>query len=297
MVSSLRNAIGTLVLGLSVFTGIAFADDADTPIRIAAWNVEHLADEDGEGCRARQADNYAVLRTYIRNIDADVWLLQEVENTAALERIFDGRWTLYVDDREIPNRGWPPCYQNNGRRLGMQRTAIAIRSGLSHTRLPDIDQLDVNGYGGLRPAVRVRLELEPPVELLSVHLKSGCHSGTTRDDCPILFEQLRVLEDWLDQRSLEGHAVIVGGDFNRRMEQADDIFWADLNDGDPTPLHIAGDGEGPRCDPRYREFIDFFVLNDQAWNRYRQSSFTEHTFDAGIDPRPSDHCALVIEFG
>lgn len=282
---------------LIVLAACARADAPHQTLRIAAWNLEHLADEDGEGCRARRPEEYDIIRRYIEAVDADVWLLQEVENTAALERVFNDSWALYVDDREIPNRGWPPCYQNNGQRLGMQRTAVAVRNGLPHTRLPDIEEMDVNGYGGLRPALRIQLDLNPPVEVLSVHLKSGCHSGDTRAACSTLFEQLRVFEEWLDTRSSQGHAIIVGGDFNRRLAQPDDVFWADLNDGDPSQLYIAGQENGSQCDPRYTEFIDFFVINEEAWPRYRQGSFMEYTYDDNNQPRPSDHCPLVIEFG
>jgi len=174
-------------------------------VRLAAWNVEHLADDNGEGCRARADDDYAVMRTYIDQVDADIWFLQEVENEAALARVFGDGWAIYVDARAIPNTNWPACYDNPDQRLGMQRTAIVVRDGIEHRRLPDLNALDVEGYGGLRPGVRVTLEGNHPIDLISLHLKSGCFTGQDRDACPILFEQLRVLEAWIDEQFTDGH--------------------------------------------------------------------------------------------
>lgn len=264
-------------------------------VRLAAWNVEHLADDNGEGCRARTDDDYAVMRTYIDQVDADIWFLQEVENEAAIARVFGDGWAVYVDDRAVPNTNWPACYDNPDQRLGMQRTAIVVRNGIEHRRLPDLNTLDVEGYGGLRPGVRVTLEGDHPIELISLHLKSGCFTGRERDACPILFEQLGILEAWIDEQSANGQPVIMAGDFNRRVEMPGDEFWNDLNDGNPSSLQIAGAGTGPRCNPRYREFIDFIVFNDMGYDAYVVGSFNETTFAEEPDHQPSDHCPIAVD--
>lgn len=266
-------------------------------IRIAAWNIEHLADENGEGCRARTDADYALVSDYIRQVDADVWVLQEVENIAALERVFDGDWTMYVDQRPLPGGNWPPCYGAPNLTLGMQRTAIVVRDGVGHRRLPDFTELDVDGRDRLRPGVRIELDDAARTQIVSLHLKSGCNTGDTRDACPTLFGQLVELEDWIDAQSQDGRPVILAGDFNRRMERDGDQFWSDLNDGDPSPLYIAGAGTGPRCNPRYSDFIDFFVLNDVANGQMITGSFDETTFREPEDAQPSDHCPITIEYG
>ena len=268
---------------------------SDDTIRLAAWNVEHLADDNGEGCRARTDDDYALIRAYIDQVDADIWFLQEVENEAAIVRVFSNGWVIHVDDRAIPDKNWPACYDNPDQILGMQRTAIVVRDGIEHRRLPDLSTLDVEGYGGLRPGVRITLEGDHPIELISLHLKSGCFTGQDRDACPILFEQLRELEAWIDEQSADGHPVIMAGDFNRRLEMPGDEFWHDLNDDDPSGLHIAGAGTGPLCNPRYREFIDFIVFNDAAYDAYVMGSFNETTFAEEPDRHPSDHCPIAVE--
>jgi hypothetical protein len=58
-------------------------------IKLAAWNIEHLAEADGSGCRPRTEADYAAVRAYVAELDADVIAFQEVESKAAAERGFD----------------------------------------------------------------------------------------------------------------------------------------------------------------------------------------------------------------
>lgn len=73
---------GILTLILAPAAGIA----AD--LRIAAWNLEHLDDNEGEGCVGRTGADYAALKRRIARLDADIVALQEVENAAAAHRVF-----------------------------------------------------------------------------------------------------------------------------------------------------------------------------------------------------------------
>ncbi len=57
-------------------------------LKIAAWNIEHLAAADGEGCKPRTDADYAVLAAYAEALDADVIALQEVQSEAAARRVF-----------------------------------------------------------------------------------------------------------------------------------------------------------------------------------------------------------------
>ncbi|MCP2671332.1 endonuclease/exonuclease/phosphatase family protein [Maricaulaceae bacterium EIL42A08] len=266
----------------------------DEPLRVAAWNIEHLAAEPGQGCEPRTPEGYELVSEVISEIDADIWLLQEVENEQALKRVFgESGWVFHMEDRADTGPG-PECWgRDDGARLRMQRTAIAIREGIEHTRGEDLAALDVGGRGFLRHGVNISVQHQGGlVDIMSVHLKSGCFSGDGSDDCPRLFAQVPVLEDWIDQQSADGSAVIVGGDFNRRLARAGDSVWSDLNDGDPVALSIAGNGRGPQCNPRYREYIDFVVMNEAASRRFAEGSFAETTFAEGR--RASDHCPIAV---
>lgn len=270
------------------------APQAPEALQIAAWNIEHLAAEPGLGCEPRDQASYQLVADVIDQVDADVWLLQEIKSEQALARVFDPQeWTLHVENRPDTGSGPPWRGRDDGTRLRMQRTAVGVRAGISHERGPDLSALDVGGRGFLRHGVTVALEQHGlPLDLMSVHLKSGCFAGDGAETCPTLFEQAPVLEAWLDERSEDGRAVIVGGDFNRRLTRPDDSVWSDLDDGAPVDLVVAGDGSAPNCDPRYREFIDFLVLNEYAAGLKVAGSFAETTFEEGR--RASDHCPISM---
>lgn len=266
----------------------------DRSLRIAAWNIEHLAAVPELGCFPRDEAGYALVADVISRVDADIWLLQEIESDAALARVFDpDSWTFHVENRPDTGRG-PACRgREDGNTLRMQRTAIAIRNGIDHVRGEDLQALDTEGRGFLRHGVNITINFRgTPVDLMSVHLKSGCFSGSGASACPTLFDQVPVLESWMDAQGAAGRAVIVGGDFNRRLAVSDDPVWDDLDDGDPVALTLAGQGIGPRCDPRYQEFIDFIVLNEHAAGFKVTGSFAETVFSDGM--RASDHCPISI---
>jgi endonuclease/exonuclease/phosphatase family metal-dependent hydrolase len=259
-------------------------------LRIASWNIEHLVADTDRGCRPRSEADFQRVRDVIAQVDADVWLLQEIEGEPALARVFDpAEWVFHVEDRR-PSRRYPECRNTPGQRLSMQSTAIVIRAGIAHRRPPDLSALDVSGSGALRHGVVVELASERPLTILNTHLQSGCFEGMGRQACGNLFAQLPVLRAWFDAQS---GPVLIGGDLNRRLEADSDNFWAILNEyGD---LHITGAGIGPNCLPRFSAFIDFLILNDAARPAKIEGSFAETTFGGPVEDYPSDHCPISID--
>ena len=74
-------------------------------LRVATWNIEHLADTNAEGCVGREDADYSALAERIDTLDADVVAFQEVENAAAAQRVFDeARWSVEVSTRRRPDR-------------------------------------------------------------------------------------------------------------------------------------------------------------------------------------------------
>lgn len=294
MIRSSCVSFGLLLTACSGNTSQVAEPNQGDGLRVAAWNIEHLASGPGLGCEPRDEAGYDLVAEVIDDVDADIWLLQEIEDEEALARVFGADdWTFHVEER--PDTGSKPqCWgRDDGNRLRMQRTAIVVRENIQHTRGNDLASLDVGGRGFLRHGVTVTISHnDDEIDLLSVHLKSGCFSGDGSDDCPTLFDQIPIVEDWIDERSEAGRNVIVAGDFNRRLELADDQAWADLNDGDPVGLTIAGDGITPNCDPRYNQFIDFIVMNENAAKMMIEESFLETTFEEGR--RASDHCPISV---
>lgn len=260
-------------------------------LTIASWNMEHLAERDGSGCRPRSEADYAAMRAYAAAMDADVVALQEVESRAAAERVFDpALYTVEIEQRAGTDRKGE-CGGKPGLTINAQRTGFAIRKGVVFERLADFTALQV-GNPDLRSGVDivVRPAGGTPLRLLSVHLKSGCNAGNTRDACPVLFQQVPVLEDWIDRRAAEAMPFAVLGDFNRRMAMPGDAVWAEWDDASPPDADLArASGDAPtQCNPRYRDFIDFIVLDRRASQRL--AGFEERRYDAQA---LSDHCAIT----
>lgn len=297
MMKNWAAALGVL-WGVSACTELDVTASQPGTVRIAAWNIEHLAALDGMGCAPRDEAGYARVAAIIDEVNADIWLLQEIENEAALARVFDPAvWTFHIEARPAGEpEDYPLCRgRDDGTRLTMQSTAIVVRSGIEHIASQPLAALDVEGEDRLRWGVTITLPGETPVDIMSVHLKSGCFSGEEAAACPMLLGQIPVLERWIDDRSAAGRAIIVGGDFNRRFEAEGDRVWQDLNDGDPMGLSLAGAGTGPGCNPRYGEFIDFLVLNETAARHKVEGSFFETTFSGPRERHPSDHCPIAVD--
>ncbi len=254
--------------------------------------MEHLAEANGMGCRPRTDADYQALRAYAEALNADVVAVQEVESKAAVERVFDPtRYVVVVEERVGSGRGGA-CRGRDGLTIRDQRTGFAIRRGLTFDRQADLVALQL-GNSDLRSGVDivVRPQGGEPMRLLSVHLKSGCSSGDRNEACPVLMQQVPVMEDWIDRRAGEGVRFAVLGDFNRRLAQAGDTVWADWDDGEPSDadLSLAAGMTGARCNPRYPDFIDQIVLDRRAASD--QVGFEEKTYEGDA---LSDHCAITV---
>lgn len=263
---------------------------SDPTIKLASWNMEHLAERNGSGCRPRSDADYAAMRMYVAGLDPDVIAIQEVESKAAAERVFDpATYTVVIEDRVGTDRGGE-CRGRGGLTINAQRTGFAIRKGLKFDRQPDFTALQV-GNPDLRSGVDliIRPEGGEPIRILSVHLKSGCSSGASNDACAVFFQQVPVVERWIDSRAAEEFRFAVMGDFNRRLAMSSDAAWSDWDDASPpnADLSLASGGRSARCNPRYPDFIDFIVLDRRATRALR--GFEEQIFEGEA---LSDHCAV-----
>lgn len=253
--------------------------------------MEHLAEANGTGCRPRTDEDYAAMRRYVDALDADVVAFQEIESKAAAERVFDpSTYTVVIEERVGSDRGGE-CRGREGLTIRAQRTGFAVRKTIPFERQLDFTELQI-GNDDLRSGVDlfVRPQGATPMRLLSVHLKSGCSSGDRSEACAVLFDQVPVLERWIDERANEGVRFAVLGDFNRRLAMTDDTVWAEWDDASPANADLAlASGDQPAaCNPRYRDFIDFIVLDRRAYDDL--IDFKEQTFAGeGL----SDHCAIA----
>lgn len=267
-------------------------------LKVASWNLEHLAERNGEGCAPRTEADYARLREHVIALGADVVAFQEVQNRAAAERVFDPALYDVVMSGRPPSTRSGECRGRPGLFIQNQAVGFAIRKGIPWTRNPGLSALAL-GNPDLRWGVDITVSRGRPVRLLAVHLKSGCNAG--RDpadpDCPVLFDQLPILEGWTEARAREGAAFVVLGDWNRRLAGAGDAFLADLNDGEPggSKLTLTSGNQPAQCKARYREYIDFIATGVRASERTVAGSFEEYAY-GGVpeDEHPSDHCPIAV---
>ena len=265
--------------------------------RIVTWNLEHLADTNGEGCVGRTDADYSALTERIDALGADVIAFQEVENTAAAERVFDlERWSVEVSSRpstesDTPCRGRPEAL------LGHLATGIAVRKGWEYRRNADFSAL-AGGNQFLRWGTDLTVQRGGrELRVLSIHLKSGCWSPredsnpSRESDCETLREQMEALADWMTERNEEGDAFVIAGDFNRRLAVPGDWAWALLGEDSPS-LSLSTDGRISRCDERFPEFIDHLVFDADS-----SVSAVVGSFEEGERRTPhSDHCAVSNRF-
>lgn len=270
------------------------AATAARPLRLASWNLEFLAEKDGAGCEPRTAADYQAMRRIADSLDADVIAFQEAETPAAAARVFDPARYVIVMEARAGNPSGTCGGQHPDTPFIRQAVGFAIRKGLAFDRNPDVTSLML-GNPQLRSGIDITLKAKghAPIRLLGIHLKSGCFSGSSAKPCATLLQQVPALEAWIDNTAAGPVRFAVLGDWNRRLAQADDQVWTEIDDGDPAnaDLRLADFGTPPGCDPRYDSFIDHIVLDRRA--AADMTGFTE-THYARQEKHYSDHCPVAV---
>ncbi len=270
-------------------------------IKIASWNLEHLAATNGKGCEPRTTEDYALARKYADELNADVIAFQEVESAKAAARVFTAdKYRIEISTQKL--RAGYVCDNKdpNSNKSTKQLTGFAIRKDIAYRRNADFKAIDVSKNKSLRDAVDITLLGKAPIRLLAVHLKASCPSqdlSGERDACQTLLKQQPILEEkWIEERYRENQRFIVLGDFNRQLLREKDEFWSLTNDGEPAGLKLAalsGTNE-PICDKKYPRRIDHIVVDGEAQKLFESDSFQVLTYSG--DKRPSDHCPIAATF-
>jgi len=268
-------------------------------LRLVTWNLENLHAQEGQSTYLeskpsvkRTATDYDRIRCYVRLFDPDILAVQEVDGEEALSRVVDTDvYDVHVDDRP------------KGSLNGQQNTGFAVKRGLTVVRQPDVQALDIRGDGRLRYGARIDLTHNgQTIQLMSVHLKSGCVENTsTGPDCELLLAQVPVLEGWIDAAAAGSMPFIVLGDFNRRFNRPNDQVWADLDDGEPATADLTTltqDMPVSCRDNQFPEFIDHIVVDRRVLPWVDRTSFRHITYrqaDKAVWDQLSDHCPVLVE--
>ncbi len=302
--------VTTILLILAPVSGIA----ADPTVTLAAWNIEHLAANNAQGCRPRDTAEYDAIRKYLNRANADVVAFQEVEDLHAAKRVFPASdYDIHVSER--PTRKFLDCYDVPQSRL-MQRTGFAVRKditerlGMRAVRQPDVRELQGTHDSGRWGVYLILEQVEagsiparPPLHLLSIHLKSRCTyqaiSGKQlKPDCVILHGQVDALSAWINARARLQQDFIIAGDFNRQLDQLGDEVWVRLESGGKGGAYVdlekALHGvEHPQpYNRKYPYAIDHIIYNQAVDSLLLEA---EAFFDTGAGEY-SDHLPLFVTF-
>ncbi|MCB1625169.1 MAG: endonuclease/exonuclease/phosphatase family protein [Pseudomonadales bacterium] len=244
----------------------------------------------------RSREDFNALARYARQLDADVIAFQEVDGEAAARLVF---------------RNYNFCLTG---RSAVQNTGFAIRRGIPHRCNADVRDLSLHDV--VRRGAWVTLFPDTPreLQLLSVHLKSGCARkplSSMDRACSTLARQVMPLETWIDARASAGQAFAVLGDFNRDLQRepapraapelAVTSLWAAIDDGEPAGADLINAADGERfvnCSPSqaFSGYIDYIVLGESLAQRRVAGSFERVTYSAldATRRKLSDHCPVAI---
>lgn len=271
-------------------------------LRIATWNLEWLlAPETARtariACRdgqrppvpcdvalelARDSADLARLAAYTRELDADVIAFQEVENAAIAQRVFPG---------------YRICITAGS---GVQQVGFAVRPPVRHRCGPALPDLAAGGRSREGMMLTLLPGNAPPIELLAVHLKSGCSRDPLDSPtaaCRLLQKQAGVLGEWIAERDRHGSHFIVLGDFNRIDTAPDDgLFWQQL---DPAAF-VSSAAQLPYSNcafgEPYRAYIDHILVSRSLATSLAPAHFARFAFRTRdrVRYRLADHCPLRV---
>jgi endonuclease/exonuclease/phosphatase family metal-dependent hydrolase len=292
--------------------GVRTAAAAPGTLKLATWNLEwfltpetfhqlkghctrddeaHRHDPRSIPCDVaanleRSASDIGAVAAYARRLDADVVALEEVDGPDAARQLFHQYDFCFTGG---------PVIQNTG---------FAIRHGLPHRCGPDVlglslgDELRRGATVTLYPGTRHELQL------LAVHLKSGCpHQplGSHARACERLAQQLPTLRAWVRAQRQGDHRFAMLGDFNRdlRAEHGAGV-WTQLSaaDADPGLVNTAAGESFRNCyiGQTHTGYIDYILLGSTLAPSLVRGSFERLTYSAADawHTKLSDHCPVAV---
>ncbi len=265
---------------------------AAAELRVATWNIEWLTARSfgdpalPDDVHPKRPEDVDALRRYALLLDADVIAFQEVDGPEIAAKVFPpDRYAIFATADQV-----------------VQRVGFAVRRGITVTRNADLVGLDIypSATHRLRSGADITLDLPGgKLRLLAVHLKSGCNhqrlDGDSGRVCDTLRRQIAPLQGWIAQRRQESVPFVLLGDFNRRMENRDELLAALLA---AAPMVRATEGRGSPCWGG-NSFIDHIFAGGAARGWMQPDSLRVMVYretDAAAKERLSDHCPVSVRF-
>jgi len=276
----------------------ALAATSKDTIRFAEYNVLNLFDADDDPYRADEATpikpraELEALAGTIRQLNADVLALEEVENRGYLERFLE----VFLGDMGYEH---VVLFEGNDRR-GID---VALVSRLPIGPVESNRHVTFAGPDGkpirfARDVLEVTVEPEnaPSFKVWVVHLQSNSQGREYAE--PIRVAEARELRRMLDEE-LErdpNARIVLTGDFNDTPES--ETMKTILGDGPHQLWSAASDYQGALPNTfnqgRFQSMIDFVLCSPAMAQQYVDGSF--QVLPGSPETSGSDHNPVVVEF-
>ena len=264
----------------------------------STWNLEWLSSQPSRQFASSQRvdSDYQALKRYFEQIDSDVLAFQEVNDELALRKILGDEYQIYLSQRSKKNNQRYQFDQIN------QYTGFAIRKGIKASNKEDF-RLDTLDSSKLRFASYLVIEENSgqPIHALSIHLKAGCSGRINNSqNCQLLKQQGKALNDWIKLREQLNEAYIILGDFNHNMGYQRDWLWESISKQTQASL-ITRDTRAdckvksrnnPRKTHQFRSLIDHIIVSKALTASTPKQDI--YTVNDVLNYQLSDHCPLSV---
>jgi 5'-nucleotidase (lipoprotein e(P4) family) len=268
-------------------------------LKIASWNAEHLAYPISTGCKPRTTAEIASMQAYVNEIDADIVALQELGSESAARLLFpETEWNIVMSARADSESY---VCRGNGYQSTQQKVAFVYKKSVRLSQVTQVSELSL-GNPGLRFGLMITIDTaNGPVDLLNLHLKSGCFvDDFQRSDspaCEVFAKQAAILDAWVEQKEASLRQFVILGDFNHRISAPYNRLTQNLRSNSEqmdSSLQIATE-KLIGCHPRYPAPIDHIIVGGMNANvSIKNAKF--HLFEGADETSMlSDHCAVSIE--
>ena len=279
-------------------TQVQASTPSGSSLKVASWNIEHLAYPAEAGCRPRTAQEMSEMKQYAATVNADIVAMQEVHSAQAVHQLFPASdWQVVMSGR--PDNDPFDC-RSNGNKSTQQKVAFAVRKGIELKETNSLSEFALDSRG-LRHALEITVDGEfGPMSLLNVHMKSGCfvddYSSSDKYACQTYAKQAPILDAYVESKEKAATPYVILGDFNHRLATPNNFFTSELmnnTDGSASTLKNAT-ATLKGCHEYYPVPIDHILVGNLDDNQFLMTPNVYHYKNMEPKLMLSDHCAVTL---